>query len=516
VRIDYDGISQRILALPIPAANFTELAAGKAGTLFLVEVPAFEGGGPPAATIRKFDMKTRKTEQFLTGVRPFLVISNNGEKMLYRQADKWLIAGTGAVPKAGEGALKVEQMEVRADPVAEWKQMYEEVWRIERDFFYAPNYHGLNLEAAKKKYEPFLSAVAHRADLNYLFSEMLGELSVGHMYVGGGAFPPVKTVPVGLLGADYETANGRYRFARIYAGENWNPSLRAPLTQPGVDVRTGDYLIAVNGREVRAGDNLYSFFEATAGKSVVLKVSANADGSAAREATVVPVANEQTLRYRAWIDDNRRKVEQLSGGRLGYVYLPNTSTDGYTNFNRYYFAQFGKDGVVIDERFNGGGFVADYIVDYLRRPLLNFFTTRAGHDFTIPMNANFGPKVMIVNEYAGSGGDAMPWMFHKLKIGTLVGKRTWGGLVGIFGFPQLIDGGGVTAPNLAFYNTEKEWDVENHGVPPDVEVDLDPAQVRQGHDPQLEKAVEILLEQLKKNPPPKHERPAYPDYHQKM
>ena len=404
-------------------------------------------------------------------------------------------------------------MNVRVDPPAEWKQMYHEVWRIERDFFYDPGLHGVNWREAVKKYEPYLDRLASRADLNYLFAEMLGEMSVGHMRAGGGQQPEIKRVPGGLLGADYRIENGRYRFARVYNGENWNPQLRAPLTQPGVNVVAGEYLLAVNGSEVRASDNIYSFFEATAGKSVVLKVGPDPGGAGAREVTVVPVASEYALRNLAWIEDNRRKVDQLSGGRLAYVYLPDTAQPGFTNFNRYFFAQLGKEGAVIDERFNGGGTAADYIIDYLRRPLMNYWHTRDGEDFTTPFSAIFGPKAMIINEFAGSGGDAMPWYFRKAAIGPLVGKRTWGGLVGIFGFPALIDGGFVTAPDLAFWNPNGTWDVENHGVPPDIEVEYDPAAVRAGHDPQLEKAVEVVMDALKKNPTAIPKRPAYPNYH---
>jgi tricorn protease len=371
----------------------------------------------------------------------------------------------------------------------------------------------LNLKAAEEKYRPYAENIASREDLNYLFEEMLGDLSVGHLFVGGGAYLEVKKVPGGLLGADYKIENGRYRFARVYKGENWNPSLKAPLTQPGVNVAAGEYLLAVNGRDLQPPDSVYAFFEGTADKSVVIRVGPDPSGANSREVTVVPVADEFNLRNRAWMDDNRKKVAQLSGGRLAYVYLPNTAGQGYANFNRYYFAQIGKEGAVIDERFNGGGDIADYIIDYLKRPQTNFFMTRYGSEFTTPQNQIFGPKVMIINEYAGSGGDAMPWLFRNQKVGKLVGKRTWGGLVGIFGFPQLIDGGFVTAPNLAFYNLSKEWDVENHGVPPDIEVDNDPALARQGHDPQLERAVEVLMQELKEHPLPKYEKPPFPNYH---
>jgi tricorn protease len=315
------------------------------------------------------------------------------------------------------------------------------------------------------------------------------------------------------LGADYRVENGRYKVARVYAGENWNPQLTAPLTEPGVNVVAGEYLLAVNGRDLRASDNLYSLFEETAGKPVVIGVGPDASGAGAREVTVTPIDNEFALRNRAWMDENRKKVDQLSGGRLAYVYLPNTAEAGYTNFNRYYFAQVGKEGAVIDERFNGGGDVADYIIENLSRPLMSLWATREGADFSTPQNQIFGPKAMIINEYAGSGGDALPWMFRERHVGTLVGKRTWGGLVGIFNFPPLMDGGFVTAPNLAFYNLTGEWDVENHGVPPDIEVEYDPAAVHAGHDPQIEKAVAVLLEDLDKHPLPAHKRPKYPNYH---
>ncbi|MBI4891082.1 MAG: PD40 domain-containing protein [Acidobacteria bacterium] len=512
VRIDFDGIGQRILALPGSAKAYTALAQGKAGIIFLLEGPQVPQNGPAAYTVQKYDAKTRKTEKLLDGVSAF-DISFNGEKVIFRQGDKWTIAAAAAPPKPGEGAIRTADLEMRVEPLAEWNQIYNEAWRIERDFFYDPNLHGVNLADYKAKYAKFLPGLAHRADLNYLFGEMFGELTVGHLYVGGGALPEVKSIPVGLLGADYSVENGRYRIAKVYNGENWNPNLRAPLTAPGVNVKAGDYLLAVNGRDVTSAADVHSFFEATAGKSVVLKVGPNPSPEGARDVTVVPVAADQGLRYMNWVEENRRKVEKLSGGRLGYVHLPNTAEQGYTNFTRWFWAQKGKDGIVLDERFNGGGFVADYIVDYLRRPLLNYFTTRAGKEFTTPMNGIFGPKAMIVNEWAGSGGDALPWMFKKLKIGPVIGKRTWGGLVGIFGFPTLIDGGGLTAPNLAFYNTEKQWDVENHGTDPDIEVEMDPALVRQGHDPQLEKAVEVLLDSLKKNPPPQHQKPEYPNYH---
>ncbi len=514
-RIDLAGLDQRTLALPIPARDYMSLDVAKTGIVFLterVENPAAPPAERETATLYKFDLKTRKTDKALENLRAFKV-SQDGEKMLYQQGPNWTISAAGTPAKPGEGTLKLDGMEARIDPRAEWKQMYHEVWRIERDFFYDPNLHGLDWRTEEKQFEPYADSVASRGDLNYIFEEMLGELTVGHLFVRGGAFPEVKRVRGGLLGADYQIENGRYRFAKVYTGENWNPQLKAPLTQPGVNVIAGEYLLAVNGRDVAPPANLYSFFEETAGKSVVLRVGPNPDGSGSREVTVVPVESETALRNLDWIEANRHKVDQMSGGRLAYVYLPNTGEGGFTNFNRYYFAQVGKEGAVIDERFNSGGQIADYIIDYMSRPLTNFFMTRAGEAFTTPQEAIFGPKAMIINEYAGSGGDAMPWLFRQRGIGPLIGKRTWGGLVGIVGFPSLIDGGLVTAPDLAFYNLKGEWDVENHGVAPDIEVEYDPATVRAGHDPQLEKAVQVVMAELEKHPTPQYHQPPFPNYH---
>ena len=515
VTIDLDGISQRIVAMPIKPANYVQLDAGKAGTLFVTEiadVPRFEPQTP--GTVSKFDLSTRKTEPFLSGIASFTV-SANGEKVLYKQGQGWFIAATAAAPKPGEGALKLDGMEVYVDPRVEWNQMYREVWRIERDFLYDPGHHGLDLAATEKKYAPYLKGVGGRADLNYLFDEMLSEITIGHMFIRGGDVPKAPEVKGGLLGADYKIESGRYRFARVYNGENWNPDLRAPLTQPGVDVKAGDYLLEVNGMEVRPPADVSKFLENTAGQQVRIKVGPNADGKDAREVTVVPVATEFPLRNRAWEEDNRRKVDQLSGGKIAYVHVPDTNVGGYQNFNRFYFAQVGKQAAIIDERYNHGGQIADYIIDELERPLRNCAITREGEKFCSPLAQIYGPKTMIINEMSGSGGDALPWMFKQDKVGPLVGTRTWGGLVGIWNYPPLMDGGFVTAPRGAIYGLHGEWEVENHGIAPDVEVENDPASVAAGHDAQLEKAVQVTLEALKKNPVVIPDHPAYPNYHKK-
>ncbi len=540
VKVDFERISQRVLALPIPARNYAELIPGKEGVLFLLEGPLVDplnGARPMAA--HRFDLKTRKTDKLLDNILA-LHVSANGEKMLYRQAgggqpagstpaaQTWLIAPVPPSPgpegRSGAGSsgggisgaktLNLSTMEVRVEPMTEWKEMYREAFRIERDFFYDPNFHGLDLAATEKRLAAYLPGLASRDELNYIFQEAMGDLTVGHLFVSGGDGPEVKRVPVGLLGADYKVENGRYRFAHVYDGENWNPQLHAPLTQPGVNVIAGEYLLAVNGREVRGDDEVYSFFEETAGKSVRLRVGPNPDGTGSREVTVVPIESEAGLRELAWVEGNRRKVDELSHGQLAYVYLPDTASGGYTFFNRYFFAQGGKHGAVVDERFNSGGTNTDYILDYLRRTLMNYRTTRDGEDMTTPVSLIFGPKAMIINEYAGSGGDAMPWHFRQAKVGVLVGKRTWGGLVGFFGPSEaLMDGGIVTAPSRGFWTPNGKWEVENQGIAPDVEVELDPKLVREGHDPQLEKTVEILLTELKRNPVPTYKKPQYPNYH---
>jgi len=522
VKIDLDGILQRILALPIPPRNYVNLLGGKSGILFVSEGPMVvteDDQENLSQTIQKFDLSKRKVDKFLEDVNDYAV-TFDGEKILYRKGEAWATAATdeppspGGPPKPGLGPLKLDGWEVYVEPRAVWKQIYNETWRIERDFFYDAHYHGLDLDKAKKKYASYLDGIASRGELTYLFNESLGEMTVGHMFIGGGESPEPKKLKGGLLGADYSLENGRYRIAKVYDGENWNPSLQAPLTQPGVNVKAGDYILAVNSRDLHASDNIYSFFEETAGKQVVLKVGANPDGKDSRDVTVVPVESEEGLRHLAWIENNRRRVDQATGGRVAYVYVPNTAGGGYTSFNRYFFSQVGKDAAIIDERFNEGGQLADYIIDYLGRPLRSKVVTREGHDWSSPSEAIYGPKVMIINEMSGSGGDALPWYFRKAGLGPLIGKRTWGGLVGIGGYPELIDGGHVTAPRAAIYGLKGDWEVENHGVPPDIEVDLDPAVWRQGHDAQLEKAIEVVMQALKDHPLPEIKRPPYPNYHE--
>jgi tricorn protease len=510
VRIDFDGLSARILDLPIPVGDYSRLQAGTEGQFYYLKTVDAK------SSLQRFDLKTRKTEQILPEVTDFIV-STDGKKMLYHTKDTWSIVsltkkvepGEGK-SAPGEGKIALDQVEVRVDPHAEWPEIFNEAWRINRDYFYAPNMHGVNWTAMREKYAAFLPDVTNRADLSRVIQWMCSELSVGHHRGGGGdARITPTTVPGGLLGADYAVENGRYRFAKIYGGLNWNPELRAPLTEPGVNAKVGEYLLAVNGRDLRPPTNLYSYFENTSGKITEITVSPNPDGSRARTVQVVPIANEAALRNRDWVEGNLRKVDAATGGRVAYVYVPNTAGLGYSYFKRYFYPQATRDAIIVDERFNGGGQVADYYIDILRRPLVSYWATRYGTDIKTPAAGIHGPKVMITDETAGSGGDLLPFMFRQAKLGPIVGERTWGGLVGVLGYPVLMDGGTITAPNLAIW-TQDGWVVENEGVPPDIEVEQTPADVIAGRDPQLEKAIAVVMDALQKDPPKHPARPPYP------
>jgi len=509
VSIDFDGLQYRILDLPIPAADISALHAGAAGQIFFLR----EADGKKA--LQRFDLKDRKTDTLLPEAGGF-EISADGKKVLYFTKDSWFIAsatGKKIEPVEGkDGKLKMDAIEVRIDPRAEWPEIFEDAWRVNRDYFYDPHMHGVDWKAMHEKYAQFLPHAAVRSDVTRIIQWMCSELSVGHHRGGGGdTLAEARTVPGGLLGADYSIENGRYRFTKVYGGLNWTPELRSPLTEPGVNVKAGEYLLAVGGRDVKPPANVYSFFENTSGKLIEITVGPSADGKGSRTVSVVPVASELALRNRDWVEGNLRKVDAATGGRVAYVYVPNTAGAGYTYFKRYFYPQSYKDAVIIDERFNGGGSVADYYIDVLGKKLISYWAMRYGADMKTPSASVQGPKVMIADETAGSGGDLLPWMFRRFQVGPIVGTRTWGGLVGVLGFPQLMDGATITAPNLAIWDAEKGWVVENEGVPPDVEVEQTPADVIAGRDPQLERAIQIVMDDLKKSPRQSPKRPPYPD-----
>ncbi len=528
VKIDLAGIESRIVSLPLPAGDYLEVVAGKPGILYFREAGGGNRFADRTAVLSRFVFDTRKTEKLAERVASF-ELSADGEKMLLSLTlegtgergaggagarPTYVIVPSNAPIKPGEGTVSLADLQVRIDPAAEWKQMYHEVWRVERAYFYDPNFHGVNTVEEEKRFEPYVASIASRSDLNYIFQEMLSGFSVGHLRGTGGAIPEARRVPGGLLGADYTIENGHYCVSKILTGGSWNPEEKAPLAEPGLNVHAGDCILAIGGEEVKADDDIQRLLEGTAGHAIVLHI-ASANGSGARDITVVPVRSEAALRNSEWIEDNQRKVDQLSGGKLAYVYLPDTGAGGFTNFNRFYFSQLNKQGAVIDERFNGGGQVADYIIEAMQRKNVGYWAYRYGAVQTSTNASIPGPKVMIINEVAGSGGDAMPWLFHQEKVGTLVGKRTWGGLVGIGAIPVLMDGGNVTSPSFGYFSPEGKWQIENHGTDPDIVVDQDPKAVSEGHDPQLEKAVSVAMQELAQHPVQTPAKPPYPNYHKK-
>jgi tricorn protease len=495
VKIDFEGIQNRIIALAIPEKNYVSIETGREGVIFFGE----EKDNGSSMIVSRYSLDKKKAE-VMTEDASFFDVSADESKLVYSTSvGQIIISDAAGKPNLAEDAVKLSDVQILIDPVAEAKQIFREAWRYQRDYFYVKNVHGLDMEWAYKTYSPWIVDVKHRSDLTYVLDIFSGETSIGHSFVRGGDFPEVKQVPVGMLGADFTVENNHFRIKKIYTGESWNPTLKAPLSGPGINVKTDDYLLAVDGIPLDATKNLYAYFDQMADKQTTITVNSIPSFDGAKEIVVVPIRNEGLLRQYDWVEGNRRKVDKLSNGQLAYVWLPNTGQGGYNNFNRYYFAQKNKKGAIIDERFNSGGSIADYIVDLLARDLMGYFNNPIGDKqaFTAPNAGIFGPKVMLINEMAGSGGDMLPYMFQKRKIGPLVGTKTWGGLVGIWDVPALIDGGTITAPRGGFYNVNGQWDIENIGVSPDITVEQDPKLVNQGHDPQLEKAVEIALDLLK-------------------
>ncbi len=494
LRIDLDGIGARMIELPVPAGSYRDLEAAP-GKLFYLKVG--DGNGP--GSIAMFDMEKREVETVLEGASGY-DLDAKGQKILFAMGGKLGIVDA-APGQSADKLLPMNKMKARIDPRAEWAEIFNDAWRLERDFFYDPDMYGMDWKHIHDRYAALLPYVSHRSDLDYLLGEMIAELAAGHAYVRPGERPDVPSIAAGLLGCDFtlDRKAKRYRLTGILTERDWNSSVPTPLYGPGIDVNEGDYLLAVDGVELTAGMNPYSLLEGKTGLQTVLKVSADADGDEAREVTVEPIASERVLRYTKWIEGNRRRVAELSDGRLGYLHLPNTAFDGVREFAKGYYPQLRLDGLVIDERYNGGGFVPDFIMTILNQKMLNMWKPRHGQTWRTPGNAFPGKMVMVSNGHAGSGGDALPYYFQKYGLGTVVGTRTWGGLVGVSTGIPLMDGGAVTFPEFGLYNMDGEWDVENRGVSPDIEVDNLPEAVMAGGDPQLEKAVEVLLEQIETN-----------------
>ena len=507
VRIDFEHIDRRIIPLPIPTRNYAYVKSGPTGSVFIGErIPNQKG-----LTLHKFKLKDREAKEFLTNVTQ-LEVSPNGKTILAKTQGKWNLYDAAA-DKASPKPVDV-RLEVKLNRFDEWKQIFEEAWRYERDFFYDPNLHGRNWDTVYHRYAPLIPHVKHRADLTYILDQMNGELSVGHSFVFGGDYPEVAKNKVGLLGADFSILNGRWRISRIYTTENWNPELTSPLDEPGLKVQEGNYLVGINGRELGAEDNLYQQLDGTRNKQTVLHINDEPAFDEAWTITVKPIASEDQLRQRAWVEDNRKLVDSLSGGKLAYVWVPNTSTSGLVSFNRYYFAQQHKLGAVIDERYNGGGLLDDYMVDLMTRKVRAAYTNEVpGAEHRVMPAGILGPKALLINEMAGSGGDFFPWVFRQQQAGPLIGTTTWGGLVKSSVHYRMVDGSALTAPDNAIFDPiRKEWIAENKGIAPDIEVRMDTKSLEEGRDPQLERAVGELMklidEQMLMLQKPTYETPA--------
>jgi tricorn protease len=505
VRIDLDGIERRIIALPMPVRRYGELAAGPRGTVFLREFLV----GEPGSTVHKFSIESREAESFATGVQQ-MALSGDGSRVLLQAAGQWRIVDTGRPPDATSGRISLD-LRIHVDPMTEWRQIFEEAWRRTPDFFYDPGVHGADWDAVHARYAPLVEWVRHRNDLNYVIGQVGSEMSVGHSYFGGGDLPTVSATPVGVLGADLAAADGRWRIDRIFTAEQWNPGLAAPLDQPGMQVREGDYLLAVEGVELTDQDDPYRLLEATAGRQLRMHFSRTPSMADAWTEVVVPLGNEGQLRQRAWVEDNRRHVDELSDGRLAYVWVPNTGNPGLVSFDRYYFSQQDRSAAVIDERFNGGGLLDDYMVDLMNRTLRAAITNEAvdGRPMALPAGI-LGPKVLLINQYAGSGGDYFPWVFRHLEIGPLIGMRTWGGLVRSCGHYPLVDGGGSNVPCNAVFEPGVDWIAENYGIPADIQVRVTARDLAEGRDPQLERGVAEALRLLEIHGEVEVEQPPFP------
>src|SRR5690606_23799087 len=496
-----DNIPNRILALPL-AAGYYRLDGS------VTDLLVYQRG----RTIGVYDLKKLEDRTLIENASGSFRISADGKKMLYASGNDFYIINAGQKPAPQSGKLDFNDFKIEVNPSAEWTQVFHEVWAMQKEFFYVENMHGADWEAVKAKYEKYLPYVNHRSDLGYLMNEMMGELVVGHAYIYPGDEPSTPSVSTGVLGAELSAHNGVYRIDKIFSRLDWNPSFKAPLAEPGLNIEEGNYIVGVDGVQLTPEHNIYKLLEQKVDRQVTLHINTKPDFAGARTVVVKPItwSNEIALRRMDWVESNRKKVDELSKGQIAYVYMPNTAQEGYTSFNRYYFSQMDKKALLLDERNNGGGSVADYVIDLLSRELIAGWGIRDGKPFTTPGNGIYGPKAMIINENAGSGGDMLPYMFRFKNLGKLVGRTTMGILVGISGYPPLLDGGRITSPNFGVFDLNGDYIIENEGVAPDIFVEQLPKELLKGRDPQLERTVQLLLEEMKTYPYQKIERPADP------
>ena len=504
IKIHFQGIDSRTISLPIKKGSFRGIVAGPKGTAFIAESKS----GTPGVTLKKFTLEDREAKEFVGGVGQFSV-SMDGKKMLAKIGSSWKVIDTSK-PSGKDGTVLKVNLKMQLDRKQEWNQIFEEAWRYERDYFYDPEMHGRNWDVVHDRYSPLIPHVKHRADLTYILDQVNGELSVGHSFVFGGDLPKTENTSTGLLGADLLAENNYWKIKRIFTTESWNPELSSPLEEPGLKVKEGNFIVGVNGEELTSDDDPYRFLDGTSGIQTVLHINKIADFEGAWKITIKPIRSENALRQRAWVEDNRRMVDSLSNGKLAYIWVPNTGGPGFVSFNRYYFAQQDKLGAVIDERFNGGGLLDDYMVDLMTRSLRASLTNEVPNGKPMRLPAGIlGPKALLINEMAGSGGDFFPWVFRQQKVGPLIGATTWGGLVKSSVHYSLVDGGALTAPdNAVFDPINNKWIAENEGVAPDISVRQDAKSLSKGIDPQLERAVQEVLKmvdkqgEIKITPPP--------------
>lgn len=516
IDIDIEGIQDRVIPVPIPPGNYSGLSVGWDKLLYLSGPTARLTGGPVGGgtVLHVYDLEKRKDHDVLVPCDGY-VLSARGEKMIYKSGGTYGIAdvGVGRIDPAA-GALNLDGLTMKLNRRDEWKQIFREAWRKERDLFYAKNMHGVDWDKVYKRYEKLMPHIVNRGDLNYVIGEMISELNCSHAYVWGGDMPTAKSVNVGLLGVDFELDNktGRYLFKKIFSGQNWSLNCRSPLTAPGIKVEEGEYLLAVNGTEIKYPANPYSFFENLAGKVVTLKINSKPVEKGSRDIAIQTIGDESQLRYMAWVEKNRQAVSDATNGKVGYVHIPSMGGSGLNEFSRAFFAQIHKKALIIDVRYNGGGFVSQMILEKLKRKLVGMSTRRDGSQSTVPRKILNGPLVCIANRYSASDGDIFPYFFKKYKLGKLIGQRTWGGTVGICYYYGFIDGGMETAPEFGYWDPDKKnWVIEGHGVAPDIEIDNLPEDMLKGRDTQLEKAIEVILQELRENPKEIPPRPALPD-----
>src|SRR5699024_1993375 len=457
IKVDLDSeLQNRIIALPIRKGRYYQIDGSVKGKLLYTQ------GG----TLHEFDLEKQESKELGENIYGFS-ISADGKKIMYRSQGNYYIADTHReIKNTSANMVKTTGIKQLVNPIEEWKQVFNEVWHMQKEYFYVENMHGIDWEQTRKQYEPMLEYVKHRADWTYLLNEMMGEMVVGHNYIYPGTQPQAPSVSVGMLGADYTLNGEHYRIEKIFSTHNWNPNLKSPLTMPGLKIKEGDYILEINGQTLDKDTNIYSLFDFTVGKQTSLTINDKPSLKGAREVVVLPISfgQEIALRRTDWMEENRKKVAEMSKDQIAYIYMPNTAGDGYENFNRDYFSQSDKKALLIDERNNGGGKVADYVIDLLSRDIISYWGIRDGKSFTTPGNGIYGPKAMIINENAGSGGDMMPYMFRHKELGKLVGRTTMGILVGISGYTPILDGGRVTSPNFGIYDLDGNWIIENEEV----------------------------------------------------